>query len=113
MNENSHTQGGWGIGALILGVGGLAGCFFLGGIALGIPGIGCGVVGVRRVKQGLASNLRVAVTGVIVSALSLILSVLLTAYFLFWAPGSECYDPTGYPTDAEVQACLDETFGTQ
>lgn len=73
-------RNGLGIAALVVGILSLIGIFTIfGGILLGIIAIVLGVLGRGRVNRGEADNGGMAVTGIVLGAISLVLSLVFVA----------------------------------
>ena len=68
-------KNGFGLAALVLGICSFTSSPLFGGVALGMPGVFLGIMGIRKVKQSTASNMKTAVTGLTLSVLSFVISV--------------------------------------
>ena len=77
-------------------------------MVLGLVGIGVGIAGRRRVQRGEATNDRRALTGLILSAVGLLVAVAVGFLFGYIVDkaNEKCSDPELSP--AEQQQCLDE-----
>ena len=71
----SPAKNGFGLAALVLGICSFTSSPLFGGVALGVPGVFLGIMGIRKVKQSTASNMKSAVWGVALSVLSFVISV--------------------------------------
>jgi Domain of unknown function (DUF4190) len=109
----ARRRNGLGTGALALGICGITSFPLYGGIALGVPGLILGVMGIRYINHGNASNKKVAIAGVVLSFLGLVLSICFFAIgmFLLVEQEKKCFDTVRYPTESERQVCLDEVWG--
>ena len=107
-------RNGLGVAALVLAVIALvASCSVAGGLVLGIAAIIIGVLGRGRVKRGEANNGGVAMTGIILGALAVVVSLAFIALYVSvfnQYGGSDlvsCIQEAGGDND-RVQLCMDE-----
>jgi hypothetical protein len=114
-DPTSRPKNGMGVAGLVLGILALLSSWFVLGLPLAIVGLILSIVGLRRVRSGRATNRGVALGGVIVNAVALLLSVVLTAVyaFTFWAlwnnGGQEAVDCIQNAQDqVQVQQCIDQ-----
>jgi hypothetical protein len=108
----SAPQNGLGIAALVVGVLALLfGIFFFPlGFVLGLVGIGLGIAARKRVTRGQANNGGAALTGLVLSAIGLLIAI---AFGLFvgyiFNEAKNCTEPG--LSQAEQQQCLEEELG--
>jgi len=115
----STVKNGAGIAGLVLGIVGLLLCWIVLGLPLAIIGLIFSIVGFRRLRRGQANNRGVVVTGLVVSIVALLVSLVLTALYaiafgVFWQSGGmdalNCVvDANG--NQAAIQACVDRYDG--
>lgn len=80
-------------------------------LVLGIPGLILGIVGIRNVKKHIATNMKVAITGVALSFLSLAYAIFLAANIIWLSfEDDKCDDTAQYPSEAENQACFEQVW---
>ncbi|NAZ74580.1 DUF4190 domain-containing protein [Kineococcus sp. T13] len=82
--------------ALVLGIVALLLCWVVLGLPLAIVGLILGIVAMRRAKRGLATNRGTAIAAVVVNAVALLASAVLTAVYIaagaaFWNNGGADY----------------------
>ena len=109
----SRPKNGLGLASLILGVVGLLACWLLGiGLLPGLVGLVLGIVALRRVRRGIATNRGVAITGVVLSVLAVIASAVFLALYIwvFGSGGQEYADCVAASdgSDAAVQQCTQQ-----
>jgi hypothetical protein len=97
----------FGVLALILGIVSIIVCCFYGGIWAGIPGIVLGVIGINKAGKGRASNRGLAMTGVVLSVIGLLLTVVLVGYIGFTDTGKCIQDARG--DQQKVQDCFEQS----
>lgn len=108
------ARNGMGVAAVVIGVIALvASCSVAGGLILGITAIILGFLGRTRVKRGEANNGGVALTGIILGAVAVVVSVAFIALYssVFNKYGGSdlvsCVQNAGGDND-QVQLCMEE-----
>lgn len=119
-------RNGLGIAALVLGVAGLLATWsVIGGLALGIAATVLGFLGYRRATSGQANNGAVAMSGLVLGALAIVVSLVFIPIWagfmteIGYSQYSDCMSEAGQNQTA-VNACLqqfqnriDEQLGTK
>ena len=107
-------RNGLGVTALVLAlIALLASCSVAGGLVFGIAAVILGILGRGRVKRGEANNGGVALTGIVLGALAVVISLAFIAFYagVFNNYGGrelmDCVQQAGNDND-KVQVCMDE-----
>jgi hypothetical protein len=106
-------RNGAGIAALVLGILSILLSWLLGlGLLPGVIGLVLGIVGLRRVRRGRATNRGTALAGLITSILGVLLSlVVVVVLAVAWNSGGRdlaaCFRDSG-SSEAAVQQCIDD-----
>lgn len=112
----SSSSNWMGIAALVLGVLALLGSWIpfinLLSVALAIIGLVLGIMGMRRAKRGEATNRGLSLTGVVLSAIALVVSLVITVGFtaLIGSNIDQVANCAELPPE-EQQACIEESIG--
>jgi Domain of unknown function (DUF4190) len=99
-------RNGYGIAALVLGI--VSILLFPGpGIILGVLGIIFGILGLRLISKGEATNTGMAITGIVLSAIGLTLGALLVGFAAkYWPKIDDCLDEDKFPTSQQREDCV-------
>jgi membrane-bound ClpP family serine protease len=110
----SHDGGGWrrsprngyGLAALVLGI--VSILLFPGpGIILGLLGIIFGILGLRLISKGEATNTGMAIAGIVLSAIGLTLGALVVGFAVkYWPKIDDCLDEDKFPTSQQREDCV-------
>ncbi|HEV8055763.1 MAG TPA: DUF4190 domain-containing protein [Nocardioidaceae bacterium] len=108
-SPTAQPRNGLGIAALVVGILALllAVYFFPLGLLLGVVAIILGIVGMRRVSRGQATNRGMAISGVVLGVLALLIAAALALFVAsIFDKVSDCVDPN--LSQAEQQTCIQD-----
>ncbi|TXR57488.1 DUF4190 domain-containing protein [Quadrisphaera setariae] len=113
--DRPAPKNGIGIAALILGILAIITGFFVIGGLLGLVAIVLGFIGSGRAKRGLATNRGMAITGIVLGAIGIVLTVAVVAFGAFI--GSQVQDcsqlAASGASEQQVQQCIADQLGVE
>lgn len=102
MDQPGTPRNQFGVASVILGAAGLATCWLLIGVPLGIAAVVTGDIARRRVQRGQPSNQRMALVGMVLGGIAIAAGLAAIGYYS-WL---DAQDPD------RVQRCLDNPAAT-